>query len=119
MKFKNNKEIGRWGELKAKNFLTKKGYKVIRENFRVKLGEIDLIVKKKNILVFVEVKTRKTNYFGPPQAAVNFEKREKIRTIARIFLMKNNYKKYKKRFDVIAIIYKNKKYSIEHYRNTF
>ncbi|MGM0436680.1 MAG: YraN family protein [Bacillota bacterium] len=119
MKFKNNREFGRWGEQKAKSFLDKKGYKIISENFRVKQGEIDLIVKKKNVLVFVEVKTRKSNFFGPPQAAVNFEKQNKLRTIAKIFLLKNNYKKYKKRFDVIAIIYDNDIIDIEHYKNTF
>lgn len=119
MKFKNKREIGRWGEQKAKSFLKDKGYNIISENFRVKQGEIDLIVKKKNMLVFVEVKTRKTKFFGPPQAAVNFAKKNKIRTIAKIFLMRNNYKNYKKRFDVISIIYGNEKINIEHYKNTF
>ena len=116
---KNNKEIGRWGEKKAKLFLEENGYDIITENFQVKQGEIDLIVKKENFLVFVEVKTRKNNFFGPPQAAVNFEKQRKIRTIAKIFLLKNNFKSYKKRFDVISIIYDSEKLEIEHYKNTF
>ena len=119
MKFENNREIGRWGEQKAKKFLKEKGYKILSKNFRVKQGEIDLIVKKENLLVFVEVKTRKNNFFGPPQAAVNFEKQRKIRTIAKIFLLKNNFKSYKKRFDVISIIYDSEKLEIEHYKNTF
>lgn len=119
MKFENNREIGRWGEKKAKSFLKEKGYKIIAENFRVKQGEIDLIVKKKNVLVFVEVKTRKTNFFGPPQAAVNFQKQRKIKTIAKLFLLKNEFKNYKKRFDVISIVYENQKTNIEHYKNTF
>jgi len=119
MKFKNKREIGRWGEIKAKKFLEEKGYKIISENFRVKQGEIDLIVTKKKNLVFVEVKTRKTEFFGPPQAAVNFKKQKKIKTIAKIFLMRNRYNNYIKRFDVISIIYGNDKVSIEHFKNTF
>lgn len=116
---KNNREIGKWGEKKAKLYLKENGYDIITENFQVKQGEIDLIVKKDNFLVFVEVKTRKTNFFGPPQAAVNLEKQRKIRTIAKLFLLKNKFKSYKKRFDVISIIYDSEKLEIEHYKNTF
>ena len=58
-----NKKIGEWGERLAAEFLTKKGYEVIERNYRFSHGEIDLIVMKWELLVFVEVKARSDLYF--------------------------------------------------------
>ena len=119
MEFKSNIEFGRWGEEKAKFYVKENGYKIIEENFRISRGEIDLIAEKENTIIFIEVKTRKNSFFGPPQSAVNWKKQNKIKKIARCFLVNNNYKDYKKRFDVIAIIYNKKNINIEHYKNSF
>lgn len=119
MEFKSNIEFGRWGEEKAKSYIEEKGFKIIEKNFRISRGEIDLIAEKENTIIFIEVKTRKNSFFGPPQSAVNFKKQNKIKKVAKYFLVNNNYKDYKKRFDVIAIIYNNKNIDIEHYKNSF
>ncbi len=121
MKFANNREFGSWGEKQAEEYLLDKGYQLLERNFRVRQGEIDLIVKNDQFLVFVEVKTRKNNLFGVPQAAVDYRKQNKIKKIAKFYLRDKKYKDYKLRFDVISILYKNYDNDIvlEHYKNSF
>jgi len=65
------KELGKKGEEVAIRFLKKSGYRILSRNYVCKLGEIDVIAKEKDTLVFVEVKTRTSTTFGPPQLAVN------------------------------------------------
>ena len=121
MKFTNNREFGSWGEKQAEEYLLDKGYQLVERNFRVRQGEIDLIVKNDQFLVFVEVKTRKNNLFGAPQAAVDYRKQNKIKKIAKFYLRDKKYIEYKLRFDVISILYKNDDNDIvlEHYKNSF
>ena len=82
MIFHSNIEKGRFGEKTALKYLKKKGYKKVAKNYRTKHSEIDLIVKNKTHLVFVEVKTRDINSdfekFGRPARAVNEIKRRHI-----------------------------------------
>ncbi|MCL2484436.1 MAG: YraN family protein [Endomicrobia bacterium] len=89
-------------EKEAAVFLTKNGYKIIETNFNTKFGEIDIIVKRKDYLVFVEVKYRKSSDTGAPQESVTFQKQQKIIKSAVIYL-KRNPTKDNIRFDVIAI----------------
>ncbi|MDD5687262.1 MAG: YraN family protein [Elusimicrobia bacterium] len=107
-------ELGKLGEGLAKNFLKESGYKIIKENFRTKYGEIDLIAEDKNTIVFVEVKTRNSDTYGVPQLSVNFYKQKHLTRAALIFIKKNalntNY-----RFDIISIF--NGK--VEHIKNVF
>lgn len=98
-----NKEVGNFGENLAARYLNLKGYKIIKKNFRTKFGEIDLIAKKEEILVFVEVKTRSSNKFGEPSEAVNFIKTTKIIKTANYFISYFNIFDYNIRFDVIEI----------------
>lgn len=119
MEFENNREFGSWGEKKAAQYLLKKGFRIVERNFRLRQGEIDIIVTKDDWLVFVEVKTRSSRFFGSPQAAVDFDKQRKIKNIARYFLMDSDYKRYRIRFDVISIMYIEGKTKIEHLKNCF
>ena len=65
------KELGQKGEDLALRFLKKNGYRIYTTNYSCKLGEIDIIAKEKDTLAFIEVKTRTSTAFGPPQLAVN------------------------------------------------
>lgn len=97
------KEIGKKGEELAINFLKKNGYHIIKRNYICKLGEMDIIAREKDTLVFIEVKTRRSNIFGPPQAAVNISKQTKLSKVAMNFLKENNIEDIKARFDVVSI----------------
>jgi len=109
--------IGDAGEDEAVKYLIQKGYKIIKRNYSCKFGEIDIIAKKDDSLIFIEVKTRKSNYFGEPQEAVDYNKLEKINMAIDCFL--NYYKiedKYNLRIDVIEIIFDeyNNSFTINH-----
>ncbi len=114
-KYKMNKrKFGNIGEKIAQKYLIEKGYKIIATNFYTKSGEIDIITKKKNEIIFVEVKTR-TNYnYGRPSEAIDKNKKKHMKNTARIFLSLNNYSKYNIRFDAIEVIIKNGKCKITH-----
>lgn len=76
----DNISSGKRGERIAALYLQKQGYKIIEMNFKVRYGEIDIIAKDKDTLVFVEVKTRKTYEYGRPEEAVN---PRKLHTVVR------------------------------------
>ncbi len=111
----NNKVKGDAGEALAKKYLAKNGYKILQQNYRNKIGEIDLIATKKDVLVFVEVKFRTTNKFGLPREAVNYLKQNKLRKVALSYLQQNGKLNEKARFDVIDILDEQ----ITHIKNAF
>ncbi len=95
---------GKRSEIIASDYLIKKGYKILAVNYKNKVGEIDIIAKDNNCLVFVEVKARMSAQFGHPLEAVNAQKQHKIRSVAGVYLMKNNMLDTECRFDVISIL---------------
>lgn len=99
-----NNVTGSGGEDKAKEYLQSKGYKILAQNFKTKLGEIDIVAKDHNMLVFVEVKTRKSDYFGLPREAVTVTKQRKIRMVATQYLKLHGGLNQLCRFDVIDIL---------------
>ena len=118
---KYNKDIGSYGEDLALDYLNKINYKFLTRNFRNKNGEIDLIVKDSDIIVFVEVKSRYSYHFGLPCESVTYFKQKQILNISKYFLFKNKLLKYNCRYDVIEI-YFNKNdntYFIEHIKDAF
>jgi len=115
----SNKELGRWGEKKACNYLIKNNYIIIEKNYRTRIGEIDIIVKKDEKIIFVEVKTRRNNNFGIPVKAVNSLKQKKIRNIAKHYLNSGEFSNYLVRFDVIGISINGKKAKLRHLKNVF
>ena len=96
--------FGKRGEIIAKNYLIKKGYKIVETNYKNKLGEIDIIAKDKDCLVFVEVKTRTSRAFGDPLEAINFKKQQKIRAVATAYLKQHHILDCNCRFDAIAVM---------------
>lgn len=98
----NNREFGNKGEDIACEYLKKNGYQILERNKHYsKFCEIDIIAKLKNKIVFVEVKTRKTNAFGTPFEAITKTKYNNIKTGALSYLTENKYKDYQ--IDVIGI----------------
>lgn len=114
------KESGRRGEELACGILAKKGYEIVKRNFRFGHGEIDVIAKKDDLLVFVEVKTR-TNYeFGEPEQAISKSKQKQIIKIAKAYLYINEIYNVQCRFDVVAIMLeRHKDPRINHIENAF
>lgn len=112
----NNISIGKNGEEIAKDFLIKKGYKIIETNKRFsRYCEIDIIALDKESLVFCEVKTRKTNVCGSPFEAITKTKYQNIKKGIFFYLQENpKYKNF--RIDAIAIVLKPK-LEIKHLKN--
>lgn len=94
--------LGPWGEEKAAEFLRRKGYALVASNYRCKFGEIDLIVKNRRYLVFVEVKLRKNAHFAEAMEFVDRRKQERLRQTAAVYLSQYETQK-QPRFDVIEI----------------
>ena len=113
-----NKQLGQNGEDIAEKFLTKQGYKILERNRHFsRYCEIDVIAQDKDTLVFVEVKTRKTDICGHPLEAITKTKYKNIRTGLSLYLQENpNYKKY--RIDVVSILLKPK-LEIKHLKNIY
>ena len=97
-----NNIAGAWGEAKAAEFLRKKHYTLVAAGFQCKFGEIDLIVKDRKYLVFVEVKLRKNAKFAQALEYVDQRKQDRLRTTASVYLAQNPTK-LQPRFDVIEI----------------
>ena len=117
MKFKN-RQTGRLAERLAAEALIEKGYEILERNFQNRFGEIDIIAKSKNILVFVEVKAKKSTRFGIPEEMINPLKIQKIRHMAELYL---NGKSSLCRIDVVAIILspQNGLLDLKHYENVY
>ena len=117
---KNRRQkFGQQGEALAVRRLKKEGYKIIETNYRTRAGEIDIIAKDKETIVFVEVKTRKSVQFGSPKWAVTPKKQKKISMVALYYLKAANLDTAKARFDVVAVISNRDKPQIEIIKNAF
>jgi putative endonuclease len=113
------KELGSTGEQLALHFLKKKGYEIVERNYVCKMGEMDIIAREKDTLVFVEVKARTSTAFGPPQLAVNHFKQRQLSKVALNFLKEKRLEDVKARFDVIAILLGRKGAEIELIKDAF
>ena len=98
-----NKELGDWGEQIAVDYLISNKIKVIGRNIRTSYGEIDILGQKDGVIIFFEVKTRRTEEFGNPEDAVNYKKREHMKNSALNFMQSNPDLEMDWRIDVIAI----------------
>ena len=94
--------MGGWGEALAAEYLRKKRYEVVARGYRSRFGEIDLIVRNKQYLAFVEVKLRKSARFASAMEYVDRRKQDKLRITASIYLSQNPTQ-LQPRFDVIEI----------------
>jgi putative endonuclease len=127
---RNSSRVGQIGEELAEHFLRKNGYRIVVANFKVPIGrnrldaqitgEIDLIALDSDVLCFVEVKTRSSDDFASPLAAVNLRKQRQIIRTARIYRKIFQLHSIKIRYDVVSIILpKNARPEIELVKNYF
>ena len=117
-----SKEVARIGERLAAQYLKDRSYQILEHNYRLRTGEIDLIAKEGERIVFVEVKTRRTLKFGVPQAAVTPAKQKQISKIALSYLQTHNMLDVPCRFDVVAIFLSSSKSTppkLDHIQNAF
>lgn len=112
-------KFGKDSESVAVRHLKKNGYKILQQNYRTKIGEIDIIAKDKQTLVFVEVKARKSVHFGSPKWAVTPKKQRKISMVALYYLKATKQNNIKARFDVVAISSLKNNPRIEIIKNAF
>ena len=110
---------GAWGEDLALRYLTRRGYSLVERNFRTRRGEIDLVVRNDGVLVFVEVKLRRTTNFGDPLEAVTPRKQATIRSLAVQYLAERNPHFDTLRFDVIGILATRNGLHIDHIEDAF
>lgn len=112
-------QFGKESESSAVRHLKKNGYKILEQNYRNPLGEIDIIAKEKGVLVFVEVKARKTPFYGSPKRAVTLKKQRKISMVALYYLKATKQTQAKARFDVVALSLAKDNPRIEIIKNAF
>lgn len=113
------KNLGLKGETLAVKFIKKRGYAIITQNYKTPFGEIDIIAKDGDTIVFIEVKTRKNTIFGYPFESVNKKKIQKIKKSALHYLKKQR-QEFSVRFDVISILSTDSgRNEIEHITDAF
>ncbi|MBM4433161.1 MAG: YraN family protein [Chloroflexi bacterium] len=97
------KDTGALGEKLAQNFLKKRGYKILETNYRCPEGEIDIIARQKDYLVFIEVRSKKSLQFGSPEESVTPAKKEKLRAVAERYLQTHDKLPPLWRIDFVAV----------------
>ena len=100
---KQKQILGRWGEKAAEQFLAKEGYEILDRNARTQYGEIDLVARKNEEIVFVEVKSRSSTEFGFPEEAVTALKQQHLRDAAETYLQAHPELSGDWRIDVISV----------------
>ncbi|WP_296863889.1 YraN family protein [Thermosyntropha sp.] len=113
------RELGKLGENLAVEYLKKHGYKILGCNYYTRYGEIDIICAKKDVLIFVEVKTRRSLKYGEPEEAVTWRKINHIRRAAGIYLSQTDVFYKEIRFDVISILINEEGVSLSHIKEAF
>lgn len=111
-------DLGKIGEELAISFLEKKGFIILDKNWRFRKAEVDIIAKKDDLLIAVEVKTRSTVDFGNPQDFVN-PKKIKLLVAAVDHYVCERELDVNVRFDIIAVVHKNSQFEIEHLEDAF
>ena len=116
-----NKDIGSFGEALARDYLISKGYKILNMNFRNKFGEIDIICKKNNLLIFCEIKSRYSNSFGSPIESITCYKQKQIIKLSELYLISKKYYNFNVRYDIIEVIFKSitSSHIINHVQDAF
>ena len=115
-----NSSLGEMGESIAATFLKGAGFAIVERNFRCVCGELDIIARDGRTIVFIEVKCRNNESYGPPQLAVTPFKQRQVSKAALVWLSKRRLYDCEARFDVVAIVlHEGDLPEIEHIRNAF
>lgn len=112
------RRTGLIGEMRAAQYLRRKGYSIWAANYRTKAGEIDIIAMDGDTLCFVEVKTRREGGYFPPSEAVDYKKEENVKSAAASYISAAKLNATA-RFDVIEVILREDTYSVRHIKNAF
>jgi len=115
------KSLGSRGERAAAKYLRRKGYKIVAHGNRLRSGELDLVAVDGRTVVFVEVKTRRSDQYGNPAEAVDLRKQRRLTRLAVTYLKRHGLLEYPARFDVVAITWPEdrRRPAIEHFENAF
>lgn len=98
---KHNQRVGKWGEETAVEYLRQRGCDIVGQNVRTPYGEIDIVAKKDNTIIFIEVKTRTSNTMGLPEESITPRKREHMIACAENYAMEHEIDRWQ--IDVISI----------------
>ena len=114
----NHISTGKTGEQLALDYLLEKGYRLVEQNWRCKLGEIDLVMQDKDTLVFVEVKSRTSDQFGSPEEAITPHKLKRMEKLAQYYLLqKHSSQDWQIDLAAIMLDKNNKTGKINHLKN--
>ena len=114
------KSLGNAGEDAAAAYLKAQGFALLERNYQTRQGEIDIIAKEKDFIVFVEVKTRTKKGVGvDPKIQMTQKKRMQVRKMGEVYLMQHPEVRLQPRFDFLGISFEGNKPLIEHLRNAF
>lgn len=113
-----NRQTGRLAENMAVEALRKKGYQIVETNFGNRFGEIDIVAKDQDILVFVEVKAKKGEDFGLPEEMISRGKLQKVKNMATVYMKGESLPC---RIDVVAVVLseENELVRLTHYENVY
>lgn len=114
-----NLDFARCAEESAGTFLQGKGYRIIKRNYKNRMGEIDIIAQDKDTLCFIEVKARRSLKYGLPFEAVGALKQAKLSRAALVYLKENKKLDSRARFDVLSMDCSGAKAQFELIRNAF
>ena len=112
----SGKATGRSGEDAAVRYLEKMGYTILERNYRIRIGEVDIIARDEEYLVFIEVKTRRSKKFGSPFEAVDARKQQQIFKVASAYVRGRDIPV---RFDVVAVHLSGQDIRVEILKNAF
>lgn len=116
-----NRDVGTYGEDLSVEYLKRNSYSIISRNFRNRCGEIDIICKKDDLIIFLEIKSRYNYNYGSPIEAITYSKQKQIIKLCKYYIYINNLINYNYRFDVIEVLLnkENNLYSINHISDAF
>ena len=97
------KKLGRWGEELAAERLQSQGYVILARNWRCRRGEIDLVAQADDVLVFVEVITRRGRDYGTPEEAITRSKAKRLLELGRRYLLEHDLEDVEWRIDLVAV----------------
>ncbi len=115
----DRRQTGEAGEALAARLLRRHGYRILETNYRTAIGEVDIIARERDTIVFVEVKARRSLHFGHPKTAVTAQKRHKLSLLALHYLKATGQSGAKARFDVVSICAAPERPEVELIRNAF
>ena len=116
-----NKDIGKYWEYLSTEHLINDNHRILENNYRIKLGEIDIISYCNNIIVFTEVKSRYTDSYGLPKESVTYYKQRQIIKVSSYYILINKFNNFNVRYDVIEIIFNklNQTFKLNHIKDAF